>query len=57
MIDIKPGTPAHEGYNAALDGRTECPHPDDTKESIDWLEGYRLALGDLSILSGLDEEP
>ena len=65
MIDIKPGTPAHEGYNAAISyieltsERTEptCPYAHDTQEFSDWQEGYSLALGDLSILSGLDEEP
>ena len=58
MIDIKRGTPAHEGYNAAVtyfrlgDQRDEptCPYAHDTPEFSDWQEGYQTAIKDVTVL-------
>ena len=60
MMKIKAGTPAYEGYQAAVtfakDGtETTCPYDHDTPEFDEWSQGYRQAVEDVDLLDKLDE--
>lgn len=58
MLNIKHGTPAYEGYQAAVafakDGtETACPYEHYTPEFDQWSQGYREAVEDVGTLDKL----